>query len=246
MLGLKTAVSFPNPLKLFISCVALLTLVHICVKPRPESKKLKLAFVQSSTDSWSFLYTINTNASSAIQGTIPFHNYTLVLATQVKNQTAYLAEWIQHHQLIGVDRIVIYNDQLKPSSESKKMRFIADPWIKEGFVEWIDWPALAFELDQPPFGPRHWTFGDRGQARFNRTLHEECLVESTGVEWHRHSSCQRAAFIDVMGKSLSEISSVKPGIDIVQNGWAFGTWMKQVFYSTDSLVRVCSLVKCGF
>ena len=142
------------------------------------------------------------STSQKPEGVLPSSNYTLVLATHVKNQTAYLAEWIQHHQLVGVDRILIYNDNRERTIESDRMRAIADPWIKEGFVEWIDWPTHALELGQPPYGPRYWTHGQRGEERFNITLYGECLTKSDGLEWHKHSTCQRAAFIDAIGEGF--------------------------------------------
>jgi hypothetical protein len=134
------------------------------------------------------------------RGPPPLKNYGLVIATQVHNMSLYIAEWIEHHRLVGVDRIIMYNDIRKIPNQGQSMRAIVDPWIQEGFLEWVDWPKDAFDENHLKYGNRVYLNQTLGQERFNYTLFTECIGKEEGLEWHKHSKCQRAAFMDAIAR----------------------------------------------
>lgn len=67
-------------------------------------------------------------------------NFLSVLAI-VKDESAYLAEWLEYYSLLGVDKIYIYDNE---SSDS--LMEILKPYIDSGFVEYLYWPGERQQL----------------------------------------------------------------------------------------------------
>ncbi|TPX60589.1 hypothetical protein PhCBS80983_g01701 [Powellomyces hirtus] len=124
----------------------------------------------------------------------------LVLATMIFQQADYLPEWIEFHLLQGIDRIVMYHDSR--SNLPDRTREIAEPYIQEGIVEWIEWPADWEKIEEPPFGPRTWIEKeDRWTAwHFNDTMVNDCVNPNPDRTTHTQAGCQKAAFIDAAAR----------------------------------------------
>ena len=63
--------------------------------------------------------------------------YTLAICAVFKNEEKSLREWIEYHQLIGVDHFYLYN----VASKDKSLRILA-PYISQGLVTLINWYDL--------------------------------------------------------------------------------------------------------
>lgn len=59
----------------------------------------------------------------------------LSICAIMKNEGRYLAEWIEFHRLVGVERFYLYDNQSADGS-AKLLR----PWIEAGIVHLIPWP----------------------------------------------------------------------------------------------------------
>ncbi|KAI8587818.1 hypothetical protein BDZ88DRAFT_440409 [Geranomyces variabilis] len=131
---------------------------------------------------------------------VPLHNPYIVVATMLVQQADFLPEWIEFHLLQGVDRFVIYHDSR--SDEPDNTRAIAEPYIQEGVVEWVEWPADWAKLEKAPHGPRTWF--DKAdlwtQWHFNDTLQNDCIFKRPDRTQHLQAGCQKAAFLDVAAR----------------------------------------------
>lgn len=66
--------------------------------------------------------------------------YYISICAIFKNEGRYLKEWIEYHQLIGVDHMYLYNN-----FSTDNFQIIIQQYIDDGFVTLIDWP---YELSQ--------------------------------------------------------------------------------------------------
>jgi hypothetical protein len=64
-----------------------------------------------------------------------FSSY-LSAAAIVKNETAYIAEWIEYHLLVGVQKFFIYDNE-----STDNLREFLEPYIKEGIAEYTFFPG---------------------------------------------------------------------------------------------------------
>ncbi|GHU86894.1 hypothetical protein AGMMS49941_09590 [Deferribacterales bacterium] len=53
----------------------------------------------------------------------------------VKNETAYIAEWLEYHLLVGVEKFYIYDN-----NSTDNLKEYLEPYIKAGIVEYIPYP----------------------------------------------------------------------------------------------------------
>jgi hypothetical protein len=74
------------------------------------------------------------------------HKYEISVAAIFQNESKYLTEWIDYHQIIGVDHFYLYNN-----GSSDNFMDILKPYIDEGVVEVVDFPNTC--LDKP------WNYG---------------------------------------------------------------------------------------
>lgn len=69
--------------------------------------------------------------------------YKLSICTLFKNEGHYLREWIEYHQVIGVDHFYLYdNGSLDRSIE------VISPYIKDGKVTLIQWPDRVLPTNE--------------------------------------------------------------------------------------------------
>jgi hypothetical protein len=70
--------------------------------------------------------------------------YNLSVCALFKNEDKYLKEWIEYHQLIGVDHFYLYDNR---STDS--FRRILSPYIRKGIVSLIQWQGA--DKDSPVY-----------------------------------------------------------------------------------------------
>ena len=67
--------------------------------------------------------------------------YNLSICTLFKNEAKNLREWIEYHQLVGVEHFYLYNN-----GSSDRYMSVLKPYIKRGVVTLIQWPdQMAFQ-----------------------------------------------------------------------------------------------------
>ena len=62
----------------------------------------------------------------------------LAIGMIYRNEAPYLAEWLEFHRLVGVERFYLYDNE----SEDDHLEVLA-PYIEEGIVEVHEWPGRA-------------------------------------------------------------------------------------------------------
>jgi hypothetical protein len=67
----------------------------------------------------------------------PLPHYLSVVAI-IKNEGAYIAEWIEYHLLVGVSKFYIYDNE-----SDDNLKEILEPYIKCGIVEYKYFPGIA-------------------------------------------------------------------------------------------------------
>ncbi len=72
------------------------------------------------------------------------HN--LSICAIFKNEAKYLKEWIEYHQLVGVDHFYLYNN-----NSTDRFASVLKPYIKKKIVTLINWPDCLSEEDQNSF-----------------------------------------------------------------------------------------------
>lgn len=70
-------------------------------------------------------------------------SYELVVASMFRDEGNYLKEWVEYHQMVGVDHFWLYNNM-----STDNWREVLQPYIDSGLVEVFDWPTSIFF--QPP------------------------------------------------------------------------------------------------
>jgi hypothetical protein len=63
-----------------------------------------------------------------------FPHYLTIVAI-VRNEAQYIAEWIEYHLLLGVEKIYIYDNE-----SDDNLKEVLAPYIEDGLVEYIFWP----------------------------------------------------------------------------------------------------------
>jgi hypothetical protein len=66
----------------------------------------------------------------------PSHYLSIVAI--IKNEGPYIAEWIEYHVLVGVNKFYIYDNESEDT-----IRYILEPYIREGIVEYKYCPGRA-------------------------------------------------------------------------------------------------------
>ena len=67
--------------------------------------------------------------------------YNLAIVAIMKNEGPYLAEWIEFHKLLGVEKFYLYDNE--SSDDTQK---ILKPYIKSGLVDWTFFPGEKMQL----------------------------------------------------------------------------------------------------
>ena len=63
------------------------------------------------------------------------YDYEVIICGIFKNEGNYLKEWIEYHKLIGVEHIVLYNN-----NSTDDYLNVIQKYIDDGFITLIDWP----------------------------------------------------------------------------------------------------------
>ncbi len=61
--------------------------------------------------------------------------YTLAVGAIFKNEAPWFKEWIEYHQIVGVEHFYLYNN-----GSTDNYLEVLDPYVKSGVVTIIDWP----------------------------------------------------------------------------------------------------------
>lgn len=69
------------------------------------------------------------------------YTHNLAIVAIMKNEGAYIKEWIEYHKLVGVDKFYLYDNE--SSDDTKK---ILTPYIKSGLVEYTFFPGQKMQL----------------------------------------------------------------------------------------------------
>ncbi len=64
----------------------------------------------------------------------------LTVCAIFQNEASYIKEWIEYHQLVGVEKFYLYNN-----SSTDDYLEVLNPYIKTGLVDLDDWPTLQEE-----------------------------------------------------------------------------------------------------
>lgn len=67
--------------------------------------------------------------------------YNLAFAAIVKNEAPYIKEWILYHNLVGVEKFYIYDNE-----SDDNLKDILDPFINEGLVDYIYYPGVKMQV----------------------------------------------------------------------------------------------------
>lgn len=62
------------------------------------------------------------------------YSYELGIVALFRNEANYIQEWIEYHQMLGVDHFILYNDR-----STDQWREVLDPYIRSHLVEVIEW-----------------------------------------------------------------------------------------------------------
>jgi len=71
------------------------------------------------------------------------YKYDLSVCMIFQDEAPYLKEWIEFHQLLGVDHFYLYNNNSKDNYIE-----VLDPYIKNDVVELIEWPQIATSVSE--------------------------------------------------------------------------------------------------
>jgi Glycosyltransferase family 92 len=77
----------------------------------------------------------------SISSLIAQEKYALVICAVFKNESFFLKQWIDFHQLMGVDHFYLYNNESTDDSLE-----ILQPYVEQGLVDLIDWPAETHDM----------------------------------------------------------------------------------------------------
>lgn len=81
--------------------------------------------------------------------------YKLSIAAIMKNESAYLAEWIEFHKLVGVEKFYLYDNESTDNTHE-----VLSPYIESGLVEYIYFPGI---------GAQNWAYCDVITKKKNET-----------------------------------------------------------------------------
>lgn len=68
--------------------------------------------------------------------------YTVALCAIFKNEAPYLKEWVEFHQIVGVEHFYMYNN----NSEDNYLS-VLQPYIDSGFVTLVQWPHNQAQME---------------------------------------------------------------------------------------------------
>ena len=132
--------------------------------------------------------------------------YELSICTIFQNEAPYLAEWIEYHQLLGVDHFYLYNN-----NSTDNYQEVLAPYIIAKVVEVIDWPSPVGE----DWTPYQKTANNNCIARYKNETNWLALID-TDEFIVPHST-------DSLKKFLAPYNKMKGVAGVVINWQMFGT-----------------------
>ncbi len=98
--------------------------------------------------------------------------YKLSVCALFKNEAAYLREWLEYHQLVGVDHFYLYDNGSRDRSSK-----VLTPYIKQGLVTFLRWPDRMPNTDDE--NATHWALSTQLTA-YGNAIRRFAINES---EW---------------------------------------------------------------
>ena len=113
----------------------------------------------------------------------------LSIAAILRNESAYILEWLAFHLVVGVEYFYLYDNE----SEDGLKEFL-DPYIKEEIVYYAKWPPR----EEPQID---WN-DDALEGNF-RDEFSRCIANNEKA--HRQFPCQKAAFNDAVWRARGKV-----------------------------------------
>lgn len=70
--------------------------------------------------------------------------YSISVCAIFKDESKFLKEWVEYHQIIGVDHFYLYSNSEHPTE-------VLEKYVKEGIVSLVQWPDYTNELQKQTF-----------------------------------------------------------------------------------------------
>lgn len=86
--------------------------------------------------------------------------YKFSVCALFKNEAAYLKEWLEYHQMVGVDHFYLYDNGSTDRSSK-----VLTPYIKQGVVTYLTWPDRVGSSDSE--NATHWVLSTQVPAYEN-------------------------------------------------------------------------------
>jgi hypothetical protein len=71
----------------------------------------------------------------------------------VKNERAYIKEWLEYHKLVGVDKFIIYDN-----NSTDNLKEILQPYIDANEVDYIFYPKTQADFEKKGKKTEYWAF----------------------------------------------------------------------------------------
>jgi hypothetical protein len=71
----------------------------------------------------------------------------------VKNEGAYIKEWLEYHKLVGVEKFIIYDN-----NSTDNLKEILQPYIDTGEVDYIFYPKIQADFEKKGKKAEYWAF----------------------------------------------------------------------------------------
>jgi hypothetical protein len=110
---------------------------------------LALGFV--SCEVLTFFFTVmNVTYSPVVLKKLVTFPYYLVVASIIRNEGPYLAEWLEYHLLVGVQHFFLYDND-----STDRPRSVLCPYLRDGLVNYTQWPGIHQQLNVNAFVIQH-------------------------------------------------------------------------------------------
>jgi len=71
----------------------------------------------------------------------------------IKNERAYIKEWLEYHKLVGVDKFIIYDN-----NSTDNLKEILQPYIDTNEVDYIFYPKIQADFEKKGKKAEYWAF----------------------------------------------------------------------------------------
>lgn len=139
----------------------------------------------------------------------------LVTATIVRNEARFMKEFVMFHQSVGVDHMVIYDDE----SEDNLFEILI-PFMNSGFVSLIPWPRFIAERNNQFLAYQHAIASQRGKTHWLAMIDaDEFLFAPNGGDLKNElSRRERFSAVGVYSHTFgtSGLDELQPGMMITR------------------------------